>query len=223
MSARLSFYLVCCLLCGCSSQPEQYTYALALSVKAADAVPLSEVPIYLNDAWRGKTDKNGELQIKVRAEMNQTVMAKAECPRGYRAAEGPITIRLRQFQNLSAGNKNTGLVYGFTCEPEKVSSAVVVSTNAPGLPLLVQGREVGRTNADGVAHLVLESAPSTEFTLLIDTRGQPQLRPQYPTRTFDVGPIDDYYVLVQTFEMQQPKRHQRRARRLPAHMPIRIQ
>jgi len=208
----------------CNAEPDVNSYLIHFVVKVDDSKRLGDVPMYLDGKKLGTTGPDGGLSVRVAASNNQVLSARAECPAGYRGSDQPTAIHLRQFRSLSASQADNALQYVFTCTPTRVSAAVIVSTSLPAeLPLLMDGQEVGRTNTDGVAHLLIESAPGSNFTLLLDTQGHPTVRPQYPTRTFYVGNQNEIYVYEQSLEVPKVKRSSSRPRRTARHLPIRIQ
>jgi hypothetical protein len=62
----------------------------------------------------------------------------------------------------------------------------------------LDGREVTRTDSQGVAHFSAAAAPGTSFRVQIETGDD--LRPQSPTSTFVLGDEDNYFLFNQTFE-----------------------
>ena len=96
-----------------------------------------------------------------------------------------------------------------------------------GLPVLVDGEVVGRTNARGVAHLALHRPSNTTFRVALDTSSRPRLRPRNPEVPFAVGDADDIFVFDQSFEqlrVRKRRRHRKRANKAvkPAR-PIKIE
>jgi hypothetical protein len=219
----LGFALVA-LLCDCTTEPDVSSYLIHFVVQVDEGKLLSDVPVYLDGKRLGNTGADGGLSVRVAAKTNQVLRAHADCPASYRGSDQPTTIHLRQFRSLSSAHADDALQYVFTCTPTRVSAAVIVSTSLPAeLPLLMDGQEVGRTNMDGVAHLLIDAAPGSNFTLLLDTQGHPAVRPQYPTRTFYVGNQNEIYVYEQSLEIPKEKRPRKPSRRAARHLPIRIQ
>ncbi len=215
--------LVCLAVSHCHSEPDTQTYLIKFTTKANDDRVLNNIPIYIGSKLQGSTNQQGILTLRLEITQHQTLAARAECPSGYKGSQNVTSIRLRRFQSASEKNAEHTLSYDFVCSPTKVLAAVIFSTNIPEeLSLISQGHEVGRTNRDGVGHVLIETTPGSELTLLVDTREHPKLRPQYPIRTFYIGNQDDTYVFEQPFDIQKQKRS-KRVRKLPSHFPIRIQ
>ncbi|MBI3201365.1 MAG: hypothetical protein HYZ29_07460, partial [Myxococcales bacterium] len=92
----------------------------------------------------------------------------------------------------------------------KSSRTVVVAVRADSganLPVMYMGKEAGRTDASGAAHVFLEVPPNQVFQLSIATDGDgaKDLRPQNPTATFEVKQADDVFVFDQKFKVEKKK------------------
>ena len=75
-----------------------------------------------------------------------------------------------------------------------------LAERAPSLACCYLGREVARSDASGVAHLVIEAETDKTIELTIDTSEQPALRPKSPTARFRMPNRDDVVVLEQSFQ-----------------------
>jgi hypothetical protein len=77
---------------------------------------------------------------------------------------------------------------------------VVRTPGRANLPILHNGREITRTDLQGVAHMIFRVAPREAIALRIDTTAQPTLRPQNPLLTVTTREGDDVYVASQNFD-----------------------
>ena len=80
----------------------------------------------------------------------------------------------------------------------------VRAKNGPNLPVKYLGRELARTDAEGVAHALLKVAPSEQVTLVLDTSdpAHERLRPKNPEYTLVMRARDEVAVFDQTFTLQ---------------------
>lgn len=191
----------------------------------ADRDALEGVQITVNGGAVGATNSEGVLRVDLTGPEGAQVRVGAACPEGYRNEEEPQVHTLRRVQSLDPATSARGIEVPFSCPPERRNAVVVVRTHSTtGLPVLVDGREVARTDASGAAHLHVAMAPGTTFQVLLDTRVNERLRPRSPTQTYTVPDRDEVFVLDQRFEEEQPPRPRRRVRRAaaPVRLPIRI-
>jgi hypothetical protein len=72
------------------------------------------------------------------------------------------------------------------------------------LPVKHLGREIARTDAEGVAHALLKVAPTEQVTLVLDTSdpAHERLRPKNPEYTLVMRARDEVAVFDQTFTLQ---------------------
>lgn len=194
----------------------------------ADRAPLEGVQIRVNGGVVGATNSEGVLRVDLTGPEGAQVRVEASCPEGHRDAAEPQTHTLRRVQSLDPATSARGIEVPFACPPEHRNAVVVVRTHEQGgVPVLVDGREITRTDPSGAAHVHLAMAPGTTFQVLLDTRHNERLRPRSPTQTFTVPDRDDVFLLDQRFEEEQPPRVRRRVaprRAEPAvRLPVRIQ
>lgn len=148
------------------------------------------------------TDANGRARISLQGSEGDSVQIAVQCPAGFRSPSETIGVSLRRF---SVGSRAPSFVA--RCAP--LTRTVVVgirAENGPDLPILYLGKEVGRTDAWGAAHVVLSVKADEQVTLAIDTKSRPdgrtKLRPESPTLTFVAKDKDDFVSLEQRFEIE---------------------
>ncbi|MDH5491235.1 MAG: hypothetical protein OEY14_04725 [Myxococcales bacterium] len=190
------------MLSGCGDIPLPQ-HVLTFHVESESGEPLSGVAIQLNGADAGQSDAEGLVQAVVRGPEGTSFSATWTCPEGYRAPTAPQQITVRSFQGLDPDSA-TGLAMTLKCLPASRSVGFVIRTNAQAdLPIVLNGTEVARTNAAGVAHYAADAAPGTNFRVQISTQGR-ALRPQNPSATFTLADADDVFVFPQEFESEEP-------------------
>ena len=97
------------------------------------------------------------------------------------------------------------------CNEEQPLSALVIRAE-PGLPVLIDGKRMGQTDAGGTEHLLLRAIPGTLLHVALDTSRSPDLLPQHPVTSFEVGTRDQLLFVDQAFERRaEPRPRRRRA------------
>ena len=186
---------------GCVPTQKLGSFALALRIQSDPGRPLSGARVLFRGQAAGVSDERGLVALSVEGAEGGSVSFDIECPKGHRAS-APLSVVLRR-----ANESDRRPEYSVSCPP--LFRTVVVAVRAdqgPNLPLLQLGREVGRTDASGAAHVVLQSAPAETVELTLDTSAHPALRPRNPTTRFRVGQSDDILVFNQSFTSDKPKR-----------------
>jgi hypothetical protein len=73
--------------------------------------------------------------------------------------------------------------------------------NGADLNIVRLNQVIGRTDANGVAHLLIQASPGEQVTLTLNTSGNPNLRPQSPTLTFMAADRNEMVLLEQRFSV----------------------
>src|SRR5262249_45623460 len=138
-------------------------FTMAVEATSDPGVALEGVELRAGDRVMGKTDAKGHAVIAPMGAEGTALDVLVRCPDGYDSPTEPIKMTLRRF----VGAK-TAPTYAVSCPPAVRSVvAVIRAENGPNLPVLRLGREVGRTDATGIAHMLLDVKPgeSVELTL----------------------------------------------------------
>lgn len=177
----------------------------------------------LRERELGSTDASGNFRMQTPGIEGTTVDLTVRCPNGFTSPAQPIAVVLRSTIALDRTQQAAGIETTAQCPPTHRIAAVVVRTpNRGNLPVLHNGREITRTDLQGVAHMIFRVAPQEAITLRIDTSGQPNLRPESPILTVTTREGDDVYVASQNFEEVVPRVVRRPViRRGPG--PVRVQ
>jgi hypothetical protein len=204
-------------LLGCDSAPQLATFPVALRIQSDPGRPLAGARVVYRGEAAHVSDDQGLVALSLQGVEGTSVSFNIECPEGHRAPSAPLSVVLRR-----ANEADRRPEYAVLCPP--LFRTVVVAVRAErgaSLPVVQLGREVGRTDASGAAHVVLQSAPEETVELTLDTSAHPLLRPRNPTTRFRVGQSDDILVFNQAFNSDKPKLVVRSKPRSEG--PIRIQ
>ena len=213
-------------LAACEAAPASPPFALAFHAANDRGQALAGVAIAVAGREVGVTDARGDLVVEGGFAEGSAASLAARCPAGFLAAEMIESITFRRFQPISSAAPDAPLEVSLVCPRERRVAALVVRAGGRGgLPVLVDGARRAVTDESGIAHLALEVAPSDAVRVVLDTSGEPRLRPQKPQTTFTMGDVDDVWVMDQRFEAKrEPTRRRRRSAPPPEppKRPIRV-
>jgi len=180
-------------LSACSRQAPVKSYDLVVRVEADPGHPVEGAKLLHSGHELGATAEDGRVVIRATGNEGERVDLDIACPASYRSPASPLSVTLRQ-----------GAVrpeYLAACTP--LSRKLVVAArleHGADLPIRYLGREVARTDASGVAHVVVEAEGDKTVELTIDTSERPTLRPKSPTARFRIEGRDELVLLEQSFQ-----------------------
>jgi hypothetical protein len=211
--------VVLAALCACEEERPPPTFRVTFTARADDA-PLAGVRVIANGRGLGETNERGVLRVDIAGREGQAVAVNAQCPDGHRQPERLPLLTLRAFRGLDPAAQERGIEMSIACPPTERTAAVVIRAgNQAGLPVTMSGREVARTDDNGVAHVVFQMQPNTTFRLQLDTTGREDLQPQSPGATFTVADADDIFLFDQPFQIKQKRRRWRPRAAAPPEAP----
>ena len=153
---------------GCGEPPPPPVFPITFLAESDPGTPLAGVTITVAGASPTQTGPDGTVRVQLSGEEGSSVPVTAACPPGHRDAPALSPIVLRTTAGVG-GAPAPGLRVGISCLPTTRHGVVVIraggSGAAPraGLPVMVEGREVARTDASGVAHVALDMVPGQSF------------------------------------------------------------
>ncbi len=190
------------------------SYPVIFQAKEPNGRPVGQVSVLINSGLTGTTDAQGRLRVSLQGKEGAQVKVQADCPEGF---VDPVELQpfvLRKVLTFSANPEPQPIEFLIPCKPALIKAVVMVRTGGQAdLPVLIDGREVGRTTSEGVAHVMVRMAPGTEFQVKLSTSHKPRLRPQEPSQTFSVPEVESVLVFDQAFEVVSSHRHSRKSHR----------
>lgn len=185
---------------GCGSQQGPTLFPVTLRVMN-DARPMPGAQILIRDRPQGSTDAQGSFRMRMTGVEGLTVPVTVRCPSGFISPAEPITVTLRSSIAIDRNAHGGGIETTVQCPPDQRIAAVIVRTpNRANLPIFYQGREITRTDLQGVAHMIFKVHPRDVLVFRLDTSAQPLLRPANPTFNVATREGDDVYVSTLNFE-----------------------
>lgn len=202
--------LAVALAAGCGSQQAPTLFPVTLRV-VTDQRPMPGAQIVIRDRPQGSTDAQGSFRMRMTGTEGGVVEVTVRCPEGFVSPADAVRVPLRSAVSLDRNAHAAGIETTIQCPPDQRVAAVIVRTpNRANLPVVYQGREVTRTDLQGVAHMIFKVRPRDVLAFRIDTSSQPLLRPASPTFTVATRDADDVYVSTLNFEETAAPRQPRR-------------
>ena len=198
--------LVCLGATGCKQEPQRAMrqYPVTFNATTEDGELLADVTITTGHTNLGSTDQKGRLRALLKGFEGQEQKFEVTCPTGYSSSEADApAIQLRSH----TGGSSAASEVVVRCHAEQRLAAVLVSTpGLEGLPVLVHGREVARTDAFGTAHVALTGLPQTPMRVMIDTSSRPRITPASPHKDVRLSGRDEIVVFApELVEVAPPK------------------
>jgi hypothetical protein len=167
----------------------------------------------------GTTDASGTWVQRLRAPYGTTIPIAATCPAGHRPAQMVPSIRFDPIRSLDPAVAARGIEHTIQCLPTERDAVVIIRASGTplvaGIPVLVDGREVGRVDEGGVAHVPLRYAPNTAFRIeLAAGTISPYLQPAQPAHDFTIPDEDVFLSFEQPFTYEEPAPVRRVVRRV---------
>ena len=229
MSRRAAYLVLLTVgVAACGDDEGPPMTELAVEFRAhADEAPLEGTRVLRDGQLIGTTDADGMLAVSLTGREGETASLSAQCPQGHRNPDDLPELLLRPITDVE-GRAQRAMRIDIACRPELRDGVVVVRSNGHAdLPVLLDGREVARTDENGVAHVAVRMAPHASFSVQLATAHMPDLRPQAPSLTFTVPDSHEIFVFDQELEREEPqvrRRPRRRAKRgpRPVRIPVRL-
>lgn len=222
--------LFCLALSSCggtTAGPRLKSFHVELSASNDDGEPLGGVAFSAGERALGESDANGQLGVDVSAVEGQSIPITAACPDGYVDPERPAMLKLTQVRRVS-DNDAAALSVEVVCTKKLRDVVLVVrAANAPFLTVEVGGKPIGKTDASGYAHFLLQPGrEARSLSASLATVDAPFLRPQNPTRIYDLDGRDAILLFEQSFTSERRTTKKRVASTrvvAPKHVPYRIE
>jgi hypothetical protein len=204
---KLLVFVVMTTTTACASAP-RHTQAARVVLEGDGAAPIEGVPVFVNGQRSGTTKADGVLDVSVSGLAGERFRVEAGCPFGHRLLT-PSDYDLAVQPETSARPE---LVFRCRSTVRRVR-VVVNAEHGANLPIRHLGREIGRTDEQGTANVVLEVPLGEPFELALDTSLVKTLHPQNPTASFELAFTDDEdsaqrertFVFEQKFTIDQKK------------------
>lgn len=187
---------------GCDDGPRVGEYPIRVVVHGDPGKVVSGAAVLRNQKELGASDLAGIANVTLRGNEGDSVDVTVRCPAGYESPRKALSVRLKK------GSESQRLPeYAASCTPAIRQVVVAIrAESGGGMPVTYLGRPVGRTDASGVAHVLLRMHPGDQFELGLDTSQFPKHRPQNPKASFLVSSVaDEVQRFDVRFDVERPK------------------
>ncbi len=207
-------------LLGCEKPPvPQHQIAITVT---SDGQPLTGVRVALEHHSEGVTDANGTALFTHQAPDGTRLKGGLTCPEGFTTSQNEFVVVLTQVRSMQTG-KIAPIQEALVCTPTERDNVLLVRTGFPDIGISVDGREVAKTDAYGVAHVLLRRPPAARIGVALDTSAHRYVKPVNPNTTLVAAEQDDVLVYAPTLVDDKPKpKRRRRVKKPKKHVPIRL-
>lgn len=200
--------------CGSSVESSKKRFSVVLTSVSDDGTPLQGTRFLTAKTAIGATDDKGRLSVRLTGIEGQSVPLTVICSEGYVSPEEAPVLRLREVRKVSQVGASS-LKVDAVCDRKLRDVLVVVRTaDAPSLPVDLAGKTIGETSPDGTAHFHLSlDREVRSLSVSLQTASVPGLRPQNPSRVFELDGRDAVLLVDQSFTTERSTRTKRAATR----------
>jgi hypothetical protein len=230
-STSLQYLLGVLLLAftGCSNSSVASAtrpFGVVFRATSDEGRPIEGARFTIGSSTIGTTDAEGTVAATIRGTDGQTLPVAALCPAGHIGPDQPTPLRLTEVHRVNQTAK-VAIVMEVVCSRKLRDIILIVRTShAPGLPVDMGGRNVGQVDSSGYGHFRLQLVRDVRsVSVNLGTSAAPRLRPQNPSRVYELEGQDAILLFDQTFTVEQEaraKRHTVATIPQPKHIPYRI-
>jgi hypothetical protein len=189
---------------GCSTPPSSVRFEMPLAIEVRDTLGQG-VPgalVRLNEQKVGVSGPQGQLLVLVAGVEGDTAAVSHECPHGYEVSSPRAKVVLRRLASPEGSLALVPQTLILRCGVTARKVVLLVRTKPPmTLAIRALGKEVGRTDQDGVAQVLLEGRHADEIEVSLDTSKSPRMRPSSPTRRIAFSETPQLLVFDQSFDV----------------------
>lgn len=175
---------------------------VVLHVTTTRGAPVAGAEVRMRSAVIARSDESGRARIQVGGREGDSFELSVACPPPLRSPADPIVVRRLDIKGGDAEQT-------VKCEERRRTLVVVVrAENGPDLPILYLGKEIGRTDASGAAHVKIEADIHERVELTLSTAGKEwaDVHPQNPVAAFEPGENDEVREFAVTFTRDAKKK-----------------
>jgi len=174
-------------------------FASEFHVTTDDGDALAGAVIAAGETRLGTTGPDGLLRADIVGAEGQSISVNVSCPKDFAGSEQPALLRLTHARRVNLNGYQPMRVEAVCQHNVRDLVLVVRAVGGAALPLQVDGRPVGATDADGIAHVLVRADRKVKsLNVSLDTSGHQELKPRNPSRTYELAGNDGLLVFDQT-------------------------
>lgn len=204
---RAIVLLAVLLASGCKTKPVPSgpgESKISIRASTTRGAPVTGAEVMMAGVVLARSDAAGAAKVDVGGSEGDTFELQIRCPSPLKSPVSPLVIRRLQ---IAGGD----VEHAVKCEETRRTLVVVVrAEGGPDLPILYLGKEIGRTDASGAAHIRLDTDIKDRVELILGTDGAQMAgaHPQNPSATFEPSDHDEVKEMSVTFKRDaKPKPH----------------
>ena len=206
MTRRTLFTIsaVLALLAGCgpkSATSHEQRFDIVFRTATDDGDALAGVALRAGDRLLGVTDASGALRVSLNGAEGQVLPVTVTCPRGFAPSATVPQLRLARSRLVGESlGKASQISFPAVCSRESRDVVVLVhAEHGDALPVLIDGRSLATTDANGVAHVLVDfDRDVRSFEVRLDTTERRDIKPANPSRTFELTGQDAIIIFEQS-------------------------
>jgi hypothetical protein len=195
---KYSRLAVMTVLLGCNgtgNTAPTVDFPITIRAQVPDGSGLADV-VLESQGKKARTGANGAVDFTLSGIEGERREVSVACPEDYQAPPEPLSVSIRKL-----GAAARSYHYDVLCVPLRHTVVIVTrAINGRNLPILRLGREIGRTNQDGIAHTLLNVPAGESIRLTLDTESE-ELSPRSPSFDFPAVERDQILTINQTFAL----------------------
>lgn len=201
---RAIVLLAVLLVSGCKTKPVPTLPKISIRASTTRGAPVTGAEVMMAGVVLARSDAAGAAKVDVGGSEGDTFELQVRCPSPLKSPAAPLVIRRLE---IAGGD----VEHAVKCEETRRTLVVVVrAEGGPDLPILYLGKEIGRTDASGAAHVRLDTDIKDRVELILGTDGAQMAgaHPQNPSATFEPADHDEVKEMSVTFKRDaKPKPH----------------
>ena len=201
-SSAIAFVALQLLATGCGGKDSAAVstrFASEFHVTTDDGDALAGAVIAAGEARLGTTGPDGLLRADIAGAEGQSIPVTVSCPEGLTGPDQAPPLRLTHTRRVNLSGYQPMRTEAVCQRNVRDLVLVVRAVGGAALPLQVDGRPVGATDADGIAHVLVRADRKVKsLNVSLDTSGHQELKPRNPSRTYELAGNDRLLVFDQT-------------------------
>jgi hypothetical protein len=198
-------------------------FAVEVQIANDDGLPMRGALVSIGKYPIGSTSSDGIIKTEVSGAEGESLPVAVSCPEGFTNPETPTPLKLTHTRRVGLNGYQPTRIEAVCRRNLRDIVLIVRAHGGAGLPVAVEGRSAGVTDADGIAHVLVKADRMTaSLRATLETNERPELKPKSPSRTFELAGNDAILVFDQNFVSNPKAVFGSGAPRAKTHVPYRV-